>query len=230
MDAADSSSRKPAQLTARQTALVNELRQISTDPDLASMFVGACHAVQDKSNPDYLAQAAHSLRELMEKLEGARGLPVADPVVAEAKGKLGDKARELHAKWQAAQKKSKCLAQKSPATEIDPPLRKFIGHVDDFFKWVTNNRKLWADKPGRLVKGLDPLAASLPQNVQDAQAQEWKAIDEYFQTVTHHGSKPELAQFEATMAALEVFLHSRLAPTKAQNQHDLQKLISEVEA
>ena len=193
------------------------------------MFLGSCHAIQDQSNPDYLAQAAHSLRELMEKLEGVRGLPVAEPAVAEAKGTLGVKTRELHGKWKVAQQKSQCFAGKPPANLIDEPLRKFHHHITEFFKWVTNNQKLRSDKPRQLMKGLDPLAGSLPQNIQDAQAKEWEAINQYFQGVSHHNLETTWSQFEATMATLEVFLHSRLAPTQAQNQRNLQSLIGEVE-
>jgi hypothetical protein len=230
VDAANNPTRQPrAQLSARQETLVLELRKISMDPDLASMFLGACHAIRDQSNPDYLAQAAHSLRELMEKLEGVRGLPVADPAVAEANGTLGVKTRELHDQWKIAQQKSQCFAGRPPANQIDEPLRKLHRQITEFFKWVTNNPKLRSDKPRQLIKGLDPLAGSLPQNIQDAQAKEWEGINQYFQGVAHHNLETAWPQFEATMAALEVFLHSRLAPIKAQHQRDLQNLIGEVE-
>ena len=230
MDGNENAPGTSAQLTMRQRGLAKELSQISAKFDLGAMLEGACHALRDQSNPEALPQAAHSLRELMEKLEGVRGIPITDAGIAEADGSLGEKTKQLAAQWAVAVQKSTCLRQEDPTDQIDPPLRKVLGLVADFFGWVANNHKLHSGKPLRLVKGLDPLASMLPQAVQNAQADEWRALKSYFLEVSHHKRGTDPAQFEVTLAALEVFLDRRLTSVRAANQNAILKLIKEVES
>ena len=230
MDGNETAPGLSSQLTQRQRGLVRELSQISTKFDLGAMFEGACHALRNQANPETLPQSAHSLRELMEKLEGVRGIPITESGIASAEGSLGEKTKHLAKQWTVAEQKSACLRQENPAEQIDAPLRKVLGQIADFFGWVTNNQKLHSGKPLRLVKGLDPLASMLPQAVQEAQADEWRALKSYFQEVSHHKRGTDATQFAVTLAALEVFLDRRLAPVRAANQTAILKLIKEVES
>ncbi|MBM3854787.1 MAG: hypothetical protein FJ399_16815 [Verrucomicrobia bacterium] len=164
-----------------------------------------------------------------EKLEIVIGIPVTDKAVADGDGSLGQKTRELHAQWKTAKAKSKCFDVAPPADQIDAPLRKLLENLAGFFDWFEKNPKFLAHKAKGVVKGLDPLASILPQAVQEAQAQEWRGLKDYFIGVSHHGNETTLAALEATIANLERFLHNRIAPVKAQNQSAIAKLIKEVE-
>jgi len=229
MDGADNSQTTPIQLSQQQTELIRELTLITTKFNFGQMFEGAIHALRSTSNPEALPQAAHSLRELMEKLEGVKGIPVTDKAVADGEGSLGEKTRELHNDWKVAKKKSGCLSDNTSTNEIDKALRNLLIKVTKFFDWFEKNPKFLTHKARGVVKGLDPLAAMLPQAVQDAQAQEWRALKDYFIGVSHHGNVTSLESMEATVACLEQFLYSRIAPVKAQNQNKIEKLIEEIE-
>lgn len=228
MDGADSTPDKPIQLSPRQIELVQELSLLSTKYNFGRMFEGAIYALNNSANPEALPQTAHSLRELMEKLEIVIGIPVTDKALIDGDGSLGQKTRELRDHWSTAKAKSKCLSGTPPANQIDTPLRKLLGKVGNFFDWVEKNPKFRADKARGVVKGLDPLASMLPQAVQKAQAEEWGGLKDYFVGVSHH-DETTLAAMEATIANLERFLHNRIAPVKAKNQNAIEKLIKEVE-
>jgi hypothetical protein len=229
MDGADSTPAKPIQLSPRQIELVQELSALNTKFLFGKMFEGAIYALHNPANPEALPQAAHSLRELMEKLEIVIGIPVTDKAVVDGDGSLGQKARELRDQWNKAKAKSKCLDGAPPADQIDVPLRKLLEKFGKFFDWFEKNPKFRAQKAHGVVKGLDPLASMLPQAVQRAQAEEWAGQKDYFVGVSHHAAETTLAEMQANIANLERFLHNRIAPVKAQNQNDIAKLIKDVE-
>lgn len=221
---------RPVQLTQRQLELVRELSLLSAEFDLGAMFTGALHALGEQTNPESLAQAAHSLRELMEKLEGIKGIPVAGDMPASGSaGTLGQKVRELRDAWKRATARSMCLKQDAPSREVDPVLRKFLKKAGIFFDWFDKNPKFLSHKARGVVKGLDPLAAMLPQAVQDAQIAEWMALKNFFVRSAHHGTDATPDVVVATVASLERFLYIRLAPVRAQNQSAIERLIKEVE-
>lgn len=229
MDGADNTPAKPIQLSPRQIELVHELSLLSTKFNLGQMFEGAIYALRSSSNPESLPQTALSLRELMVNLEGIKRIPVTDKTIADGDGSLKEKTVELHAQWKSAKAKSKCLSDVSPAVEIDAVLRKLLGRVAVFFDWFEKNPKFLVHKARGVVKGLDSLATLLSQDVQDAQAQEWQGLKDYFNGVLHHGKETTPEAMIAKVANLERFLHTRLAPVKAQNQSAIEKLIKEVE-
>ena len=63
------------QLSAQQRALYEALAE--QDKRLAGIYLGSLLVLSQLENPDSLALAAHSLRELMEKLPKYRDLPAA---------------------------------------------------------------------------------------------------------------------------------------------------------
>ena len=61
-------SRSP-ELSVKQQKLVDTLRMKEKgDLKIADWYLGALHAFANQSNPDRIAQAAHSLRELLAKI------------------------------------------------------------------------------------------------------------------------------------------------------------------
>src|SRR4029077_18363670 len=58
--------RRPFALDGRQKTLVEALSE--KDARLGQMYVGALMVLENQGNPESLAQACHSLRELMEKI------------------------------------------------------------------------------------------------------------------------------------------------------------------
>jgi hypothetical protein len=73
------------------------------DGRVAGWYLGARLTLSSTRNPERLQQAAHSLRELMDKLLPVLGLP------AEAEGgRLGDRFAAMTARWEAAKEQSRC--------------------------------------------------------------------------------------------------------------------------
>lgn len=220
---------QPPPLTTRQIELIGELSLLDTKVRFGAMFEGAIYTLHQAANPEALPQAAHSLRELMEKLEGLKNIPITGKSIEDGAGNLGQKTRQLHEDWKRAKKESKCLQESKPADLIDEACRKLLCKIAVHFEWWEKNPKFLAKKAHGVVKGLDPLASMLPQDVQDAQAKEWKGLKDFFVEVSHHGRVTTPEAMFATVANLERFLYSRLAPVKAQNQSAIQQLISQVE-
>ena len=86
-------------------------------------------------NPDRLAQAAHSIRELLEKAP-------ADVDVPAGKGSttLKSQTNNLSTAWARAVSNSSCYDGGSWTGEIDGPLRKFLTKTKRFFDWVADER------------------------------------------------------------------------------------------
>lgn len=85
-------SRVAAAMDPEQARVFEEL--ITVHPDLARYYYGAVIALSDSSNPEAPYQAAHSLRELMEKLPKYRDVDVAGGV-----GQIKLAAESVQAWW-----------------------------------------------------------------------------------------------------------------------------------
>jgi len=71
----DENSPDPLRLTPRQTEVIATLKKHHHDPErICRWFEGALHALANKANPDRLAQAANSLREMLEKFLNEQGV------------------------------------------------------------------------------------------------------------------------------------------------------------
>jgi len=71
----DENSPDPLRLTPRQAEVIATLKKHHHDPErICRWFEGALHALANKANPDRLAQAANSLREMLEKFLNEQGV------------------------------------------------------------------------------------------------------------------------------------------------------------
>src|SRR4051794_24588394 len=77
------------QMSGQQRGLYDALGEIHQN--LADMYLGALTTISS-NNPDRLAQAAHSLRELIEKLPMYIGMPFRS-------ANLGEKVQNLTQQW-----------------------------------------------------------------------------------------------------------------------------------
>jgi hypothetical protein len=68
---------------------------VDVHPDLGRWYYGAIHVLADPGNPEAPYQAAHSLRELMEKLPKYRDIPI-----TQGTGVLRQLAREIREWWE----------------------------------------------------------------------------------------------------------------------------------
>ena len=91
------------ELTGQHLAVYRALAERSEQ--LAGWYLGARLATNETANPERFVHAAHSLRELMEKLSSVMNLPA--KVVG---GRLGDQVAKMEKAWERAKSSSSCHA------------------------------------------------------------------------------------------------------------------------
>lgn len=208
-------------LTGAQRSLYEALWRLN--PILADIYYGALSVLQQTDNPDHLAQTAHSLRELMEKLPRYMNVPL------DRKGaSLTDKVRGFHQEW------SKLLEEvnrdgnslKSGAL-ICRPLESFLGFSEEFFGWVEIERPTRKKQTAKVVRGLDPAMRPLPATIENLRIEEWDECHSYFENVSHHNRTAE--ELEGWISALERYLLDKLCPRTFDDHAVLDQIIQKGE-
>ena len=83
----------PPSLSTQQSAFQHMLKELSNGR-LANWYLGAITVLNQESNPDRFAQAAQSIREILEKLPEEMELPI-----PKSPSSLGDRVKSLGAQW-----------------------------------------------------------------------------------------------------------------------------------
>lgn len=204
-------------LSRRQRALYERL--VGYRSDLGQMYVGALVALAS-GGPDSIAHAAHSARELIEKLVELRA-----PAPPTRVGHPRDKGRELRNTWTSyriGQGPGFDLEQLQEA-RIDRRLVTVLRKVDEFAEAQK------AYNPGRKAKterALDELGLSdggLPAPLRKAEVDEWHRLRQLFEAASHHG--PATAdEVSAALGDVERFL-MRWIPETFDDFDELDRLI-----
>jgi len=201
------------QLSGRQRAL--HIALIEKNEHMGNMYVGALAALQNDSNPERFSQAAHSLRELMEKMPAYLNLPV--KVKSES---LGMKVREFSREWKKAYNKSECRGNPEWSGEVDDTLTKFLKKAGEFFLWFEQHQPKRKDQIAHTLRTLDPMGRPLPLPLEKLRVDEWEKIRDYFLGVAHHQISIVHGEFISWLDALERFLLDRFRP-RTFADHDL---------
>ena len=187
------------------------------------MYIGALAVLEDLHNPDKLAQCAHSLRELMEKLS----LAVEVPMKAH-RDNLRAKVRELEDSYLRSRGQTICF---TPAEEwkggIDAHLQRFLARLGDFFDWFSTNYPRRRQEVHGVLMRLDCSERPLPQVLASLNVNAWQAKREYFQSVSHHGREAKEDEFRSWVNALERFLLERLVPRTFEDFAEIDALLGE---
>lgn len=192
-------------LSDQQRVLYQALAELNQA--LANMYLGALKVLTDTSNPDRLAQAAHSLRELMDKLPHYLNLPV-----KALNERLGEKVRDLENVWQQMIRKSRCHTDSNWHGEIDEPLRRFLKKCQQFMEWYGQHHPRRTEETKRVLRALDRKPLNLPTPLENLRVKEWHTIRDYFVKVLHHSRQPDIDEFLQRLEALEHFLLDMLRP------------------
>jgi hypothetical protein len=138
---------------------------------LAAMYLGAIHAFGQAENPDRLAQSAHGLRELVEKLPGYLDLPVP------AEGpRLSDKVQALASLWEEVTSYSTWNRDHDWTRPIDDVLRSFLRKAKEFFVWRETERPSARERTAKVLRGLNPTGKALPPPFEGLRVSEWLEI------------------------------------------------------
>lgn len=193
---------------------------------LAPIYLGALTAIENEGNPDKMAQAAHSIRELMEKI----------PAIVEVETKaltesLMSKVRNLEDYWLTFLKNlSKCDGKTSENQIKEGLTSKLFKRLEEFFEWFKTHhprRKAIIDETLCKLEssGLISQQALRKRNVDD-----WEKLRDYFQAISHHGKETTMEDFKNRLAALEKFLLDRLSPQTFVDFDEIDQIIKEGES
>lgn len=204
-------------LSARQRAFQQMLKELR-DGRLAEWYMGALTVLSQESNPDRFAQAAHSIREILEKLPDEMALPI-----PKSPATLGDRVNSLKAKWKRVKR------QPEDITPDNGRLTGFFDNLNDFFADFDNPFSTRKEVARIIQDELDPLGASMPRVLREERSNDWVALRNYFVDVCHLKTIPEPRVFLANIAAVEAFLLDLASPTSVDNQAQILELIQEAE-
>lgn len=202
-------------ITGSQRALFKALHAKSED--IAQMYLGALYALDQHSNPDRLALAAHDIREMLEKLPAAVGIvPQKPDTVAQC--------QKFEAKWRRHALKSNTHDNGNFAGEIDEQLLRFLIEAKSFFDWFSSrpNRR---DERAEMIRALDAMQVAMPSVIEKIRTDELAHYVYYFTGVSHHNGPTAEKEFLANLTQLEGFLLNYFYPRTFDEFEELDTLI-----
>jgi hypothetical protein len=212
-------ARPPFELSGRQRDLAEALSK--KDPRLAAMYLGALTVVEGSGNPDALAQACHSLRELMEKVPTW----YASVPAPEQLPRMGDKVSALEGRWERMRQNTVCLNDGNWGGEIDGHLGAWLQDAEEFFAWRQADRPEHNKRTAEMFRKLDPMGLPLPTAIGDRRLQEWGACRQYFVDVSHHRSAVAPEEVTRRVSVMEDILLDLIRPTTFKKHADIDAIV-----
>jgi hypothetical protein len=214
----------PPRLSPHQRALWQALKE--QGEGLSRMYLGALAVLRHADNPDRLPQAAHSMRELIEKLPAAFGLQMRPNIPL-----ITERVRGLYDSWRKVCANSECYDSGNWVGEVDRILRKWLQELPAFFDQFNEQSP---SRRGRLAAALqefDDSAHHLPDRLINLNAKYWHELWQFFEDVCHHGRRDTTPEaFDQWLYALEKFLLDRLRPRTFDEMDTLDAIIEEGES
>jgi hypothetical protein len=158
-------------------------------------------------NGERFAQAAHTLREMINRLPVSLGLS------SEALNeRMGDKLSAPEQAWRRALAASSCFDGSGWSGTIDRPLERALTTIGTFFRWKESHRPRRSDEMAQTIRTLDASGRALPGKIERLIVEEWNEIRDYFISVCHYRLTADEGEFGAYLDVLERFLVDRLQP------------------
>lgn len=213
-----------SELTRQGRMLVDALTRKSRKSQRAvGMYMEARRAMVRNDSPESLHVAAYEVREFMNELPRALDVPVV------SYGQLVEKVQGLIAAWKARSSKSKCLKDGKWDGQIDRNLRRLLGSITKFAKWVEEQVPSRSAEAALVVQKLAPTEHPFPGVLLKIRTDEWAELLQFFNGLTHHNSDPDPLEFTQRLETLERFLLDHLEPQTFADQSEIDRLIREVE-
>ena len=212
---------RPLQLTRLQEDVLKALGGAENERHpLSQWYLGALYALQNNHNPDRISQAAHSLRELVEKL----------PRVLVGSGSSGSTYNIPEHRRLIAQRIANDRVRYTTGWEgstIDSVLGKTIEAVATYFDQSQQPSR--REQVESTFVAADPLANSLDARIlntkRDVVHNVWRQLEAF----VHHGSVPNEQDFLNCLAVLERTILDLLAPITAQDQYQIRSILAQTE-
>lgn len=214
----------------RQVVLSREQQQLysalrSYGEELGAMYLGGLRVLCDTANPDCVAQAANSMRELMVKMGE---LEPANTAVNQSTGSMGPKVNQLKQDLVQLKRNTNGYSETDGWTgPFNGHLLRFLEKLDAFFAWVEANRRTRKEQFRQTMVRLDPSDRALPKLLLDARYREWQKLLSFFQGTLHHGLSPSRDEVRKRIGELETFLAGVLVPTTFDDLNAIDAILQE---
>ena len=214
-------------LSNEQEKLLRELCRLRNQ--LGAMYLGGLRVLEDEANPDRLAQSAHSMRELMDRIAELRETPVAEGRAKEAPTvSLTAKVIEVEDGFFGGKVRTDCYSDEwGWRGEIDGHLRKLLERMNTFFEWFAVLQPRRREQLRRTLRRLDGSGRDLPRPFFEKHRREWDRIRRFFLSVCHHGKRTDIRAQRERITALERFLVERLVPSTLDDLDAIDALLEE---
>ncbi|MDE0314646.1 MAG: hypothetical protein OXM61_07080 [Candidatus Poribacteria bacterium] len=209
---------EPPVLTLRQQNVLDVLKTKETDKyNLSKWYLGALYALNNRHNPDRIAQAAHSLRELVEKLP--RVLYGSD--VQGTTPNFKEKRSNIN---RCISRAKKHYPEGWRGNKIDKHLAKALIEMEEYLELNQQpNRK---ERVQQAIASIDPMYYQLHSEIQEAKRDQLLKLWERLENFTHHNSNPDTTEFKECLEELEIIVFDLLAPITAQDQKEIQTILN----
>ena len=209
---------KPLVLTSKQRDVLEALKSKQTDKyRLSDMYLGALYALNNHHNPDRIAQAANSLRELLEKLprvvQGS-DIYVGPTDFKEMRRSINDRILKDKERYPEGWRNKK----------VDARLDKTLRKIEKYFE--RNQQPTRSEKMQHAVATIDPMAHSLNSGTQERKRNQIYRLWQRLEGFTHHNSDPDGEEFSNCLEELENIISDLLALRTAQDQKEIQTILS----
>jgi len=190
--------------------------------NLASMLHAAWITLETpNSNPDFVPQAAHSIREFIEK---AHDQIVEIPVKIEGNGLKGAIIL-LNDKWYSATQNTKSINITDWSGTIDSPFQKMLKSLGNFFATFSAEHRPRGAQHKAVLATLDGSGQPIPEAIAKERLKLWSELDDLFKDVAHHGKTLTKEELKAKIIVLEDFIldikyPERSAPIDILNELD----------
>lgn len=216
---------EPPLLTGQRRVLVEALSGKSVKSDRPiRMYREALRAIERNDGPEAVHVAAYELREMMESLPAMLDVPLV------SHDQLQGKVQYLAERWVVCSNHSACRTGTDWSGVLDQHLRLYIESTTEFFQWREANLPSRQQQAVVILRRLLPADVPMPQPLLDRRLSEWRALRDYFNSLTHHGREANRDQFLERMGELETFLLDHLSPRTFEDQDEIDRLILEAEA
>ncbi len=191
--------------SAQQMELLEVVR--AKHPVLGQCYEGALRALHDQRNPDGLAQAAHSARELFDCL------PLA--VTADVPKKPSDltsMVRSVIEAWRSGISRTANITEQGWAGEIDDHLRRVLQRITDFVRWFEVEHPRHGVEQDMILDKFDPANRPLPKQLRDRRGQMVRDLQRYMNRVAHHNVLPTREEFVGRFGEVEAIIRDLMRP------------------
>ena len=207
----------PLVLTDQQRNVLEALQSKQTDKyPLSDWYLGALYAVNNHYNPDRIAQAAHSLRELLEKL--LRVIPGSDnPANTPPFYNMRNNISDL-----ISRSKKRC-PEGWKGEKIDKNLAKALIEIEKYLE--LNKQPNRGEQIQQAIATIDPMVNQLDSEIQEAKRKQLLNLWKRLQNFTHHNSNRDIVEFSTCLKELENTIFDLLAARTAQDQEEIQTIL-----